>query len=116
MLHVFFDRQDSLTGISHGQPKTEMGITDGRRGGSDERHFLERKKFIKQSGKRGRAFLYASVFDKEKLRESMSRELARRLYDDSVKSMILNLIQRGCVSELGLAEISRVIEEKLDVG
>ena len=75
---------------------------------------LERKKFIKQCGKRGRAFLYASVFDKEKMRESMSRELARRLYDDSVKSMILNLIERGCVSALGLAEIRRVIKQKLD--
>ncbi len=72
---------------------------------------LEEKKFIKQCGKRGRAFLYSAVVDRERVRGSMSKELAHRLFGGSVKSMVLNLVQQDTISAEDLAEVKQLIDD-----
>jgi BlaI family penicillinase repressor len=72
---------------------------------------LQRKKFIKQCGKRGRAFMYKPVVTKKMVRESMSKELANRLFDGSLKLLMLDLVQHDGLSADELAEIGRAIEQ-----
>jgi BlaI family penicillinase repressor len=73
---------------------------------------LQRKKFIKQCGKRGRAFMYKPVVTKKMVRESMSKELANRLFDGSLKLLMLDLVQHDGLSADALAEIRRAVEQQ----
>lgn len=72
---------------------------------------LEDKKFVRQSGKRGRAFLYEAMVDRERVRGSMSEELANRLFGGSVKSLVMNLVRQDAISAEDLAEVKKMIEE-----
>lgn len=72
---------------------------------------LEEKRFVKQCGKRGRAFLYMAMVDRESVRGTMSNELANRLFNGSVKSLVMNLVQQDGISAEDLAEVRKVIEE-----
>jgi len=72
---------------------------------------LEDKKFVKKCGKRGRAFLYRAVVDRERVRGSMSTELANRVFGGSVKSLVLSLVQQDSISTEDLAEVKQMIEK-----
>jgi len=72
---------------------------------------LENKHFIKQCGKRGRAFLYEPTVDRHAAQGSMSQEVANRLFGGSVKSLVLNLVRDEAISADDLAEVKRLIEE-----
>jgi len=72
---------------------------------------LEEKKFVKQCGKRGRAFLYEAMVDRERVCGSMSEELANRLFGGSVKSLVMNLVRQDAISAEDLAEVKKMIEE-----
>lgn len=72
---------------------------------------LEEKGFLRQAGKRGRAFLYEAAVDRESASESMTHEVARRLFGGSVKSLVLNLVKDDSISGADLAEVKRIIEQ-----
>jgi BlaI family penicillinase repressor len=72
---------------------------------------LENKGFVVQCGKRGRAFLYRAVVDRDAAQGSMSLEVANRLFGGSIKSLVLNLVQGETISADDLAEVKRLIEE-----
>ena len=72
---------------------------------------LEEKGFVRKCGKRGRAYLYDAVVDRDDVRGSMSKELARRLFDGSVKSLVLSLVKQDTIDAEDLAEVKKVIEE-----
>ncbi len=72
---------------------------------------LEEKGLIAKTGKRGRAFLYEPRVDRQRVRDSMSREVADRLFGGSVKSMVLNLVQDTAISAEDLAEVKLMIEQ-----
>ena len=72
---------------------------------------LEDKGFIEKSGKRGRAFLYVAAVEKSAVRESMTHEIANRLFGGSVKSLMLNMISDANVGSEDLAEIKQMIEQ-----
>jgi len=72
---------------------------------------LESKGFVCQCGKRGRAFLYRPAVDRNAVQESMSQEVANRLFGGSVKSLVLNLVRDEAISADDLAEVKRLIEE-----
>lgn len=71
---------------------------------------LEEKGFLRQDGKRGRAFLYRAVVGRHAASESMTHEVARRLYGGSVKSLVMNLVQDDAISSDDLADIKQIIE------
>jgi predicted transcriptional regulator len=72
---------------------------------------LEEKGLVAKCGKRGRAFLYQPLVDRDQVRGSMSHEIANRLFGGSVKSMVLNLVQDTAISADDLAEVKQMIEE-----
>jgi predicted transcriptional regulator len=72
---------------------------------------LEEKGFLWQAGKRGRAFLYEAAIDRESASESMTHEVARRLFGGSMKSLVLNLVRDDAISGDDLAEVKRIIEQ-----
>lgn len=72
---------------------------------------LEEKGFVAKCGKRGRAYLYEALIDRDEVRGSMSSELARRLFGGSVKSMVLSLVQQGSINAEDLAEVKDLIEQ-----
>ncbi len=72
---------------------------------------LEDKGLVAKVGKRGRAFLYQPIVDREQVREFMSQEMANRLFEGSVKSMVLNLVQDDAITADDLAEVKRLIEK-----
>ncbi len=72
---------------------------------------LEDKGFVEKRGKRGRAFLYAAAVGKSDVSDSMTHEIANRLFGGSVKSLMLNLISDSKVDSQDLAEIKQLIEQ-----
>lgn len=72
---------------------------------------LEEKGFVEKRGKRGRAFLYAAAVDKSDVTDSMTHEIAKRLFGGSVKSLMLNMISDSKVGSDDLAEIKHLIEQ-----
>lgn len=72
---------------------------------------LEEKGFVDKCGKRGRAYLYQPSVDQEQVRGSMTGELADRLFNGSIKSLVLSLVRSDGVSKEELAEVKRLIEE-----
>lgn len=72
---------------------------------------LETKGFVAQCGKRGRAFLYEAAVARDQAQDSMSAEIANRLFGGSIKSLVLNLVQDEAISAEDLAEVKRLIEQ-----
>ncbi|MCA9258648.1 MAG: BlaI/MecI/CopY family transcriptional regulator [Planctomycetales bacterium] len=72
---------------------------------------LEEKGFVERRGKRGRAYLYAAAVAKSQVTESMTHEVANRLFGGSIKSLMLNLISDAHVGSADLAEIKNLIEQ-----
>lgn len=72
---------------------------------------LEDKGFVSKCGKRGRAYLYQPAVDRDKVRGSMSHEIADRLFGGSVKSLVLNLVKNTSITAEDLAEVRQIIEE-----
>jgi predicted transcriptional regulator len=72
---------------------------------------LEDKGFVSKCGKRGRAFLYQPNIDREQVRRSMAGELADRLFDGSIKSLVLSLVGQDGVTSEELAEVKQLIEK-----
>ncbi|MBA4106233.1 MAG: transcriptional regulator [Pirellula sp.] len=72
---------------------------------------LENKGFIEQCGKRGRAFLYRAMVDRNSAQGSMSQEVANRLFGGSVISLVLNLVRDENISADDLLEVKQLIEE-----
>lgn len=72
---------------------------------------LENKGFIEQCGKRGRAFLYRAMVDRNSAQGSMSQEVANRLFGGSVVSLVLNLVRDENISADDLLEVKQLIEE-----
>ena len=72
---------------------------------------LEEKGFVDKCGKRSRAYLYEPTVDQEQVRGSMTGELADRLFNGSIKSLVLSLVRSEGVSKAELAEVKQLIEE-----
>ena len=72
---------------------------------------LEEKGFVNKCGKQGRAYLYQAAIDRDKVRRSMTDELAARLFDGSIKSMVLSLVRTSGVTMEELSEVKQMIEE-----
>lgn len=72
---------------------------------------LEEKGFVHQCGKRGRAYLYEPAIDRERVRRSMTDDLANRLFGGSIKSLVLCLVRRDGVTSEELAEVKQLIED-----
>ncbi|MCA9263391.1 MAG: BlaI/MecI/CopY family transcriptional regulator [Planctomycetales bacterium] len=72
---------------------------------------LEEKGFLAKCGKRRQAYLYEATIDKSEVRGSMASEIANRLFNGSIKSLVLNLIHDNSIKAEDLAEVKRLIEE-----
>ena len=72
---------------------------------------LEEKGFVEKCGKQARAFMYRSLIAKTAVRGSMVRELAHRLFDGSLKSMVLNLIEDRELKAEELSEVKAIIQK-----
>jgi BlaI family transcriptional regulator, penicillinase repressor len=72
---------------------------------------LEDKGFLKQCGKRGRAFLYQPAIERSQVSSQMSHEVANRLFKGSIKSMMLSLVRDQSISQEDLAEVKQMIEQ-----
>ena len=72
---------------------------------------LEEKGFLAQDGKNGRAFVYKSVIEQGLVRGTMVRELAERLFDGSVKSLVMNLLQDQDFKVDDIQELKELIEK-----
>ena len=72
---------------------------------------LEDKGFVNKCGKQGRAYLYEPAIDREQVRRSMTDELANRLFNGSIKSLVLSLVRQSGVTAEELAEVKQLIEE-----
>lgn len=72
---------------------------------------LEEKGFVEKCGKQARAFMYRSLIAKTAVRGSMVRELAHRLFDGSLKSMVLNLIEDRELKAEELSEVKAIIQQ-----
>ena len=72
---------------------------------------LEEKGFVNKCGKQGRAYLYEPAIDREQVRRSMTDELANRLFNGSIKSLVLSLVRQSGVTAEELAEVKQLIEE-----
>lgn len=72
---------------------------------------LENKGFVEQCGKRGRAFLYRAMIDRNAAQGSMSMEIANRLFGGSIKSLVLNLMRDDAITAEDLSELKQLIEE-----
>lgn len=71
---------------------------------------LEDKGFIARGEKRGRAFVYRALVSCESASRNTVRELAKRFYDGSVKSMVLSLIKTRQITAEDLAELRDAID------
>lgn len=72
---------------------------------------LEDKGFVNKCGKRGRAYLYQPIIDRERVRRVMTDELADRLFNGSIKSLVLSLVRENGVTREELAEVKQLIED-----
>ena len=70
---------------------------------------LEEKGFVTQCGKRGRAFLYKAKVDRKEIQGAMSNQLANRLFNGSIKSLVMNLVQQDSITADDLAEVKEMI-------
>jgi BlaI family transcriptional regulator, penicillinase repressor len=71
---------------------------------------LEEKGFVEKCGKQARAFVYRSLVAQSAVRGSMVRDLAHRLFDGSVKSLVLNLIEDRELKAEELSEVKAIIQ------
>jgi predicted transcriptional regulator len=71
---------------------------------------LEEKGCVLKSGKRGRAYLYQPRITRDDAQGAMSHEVARRLFQGSVKSLVLNLVRDDAITAQDLDEVKRMIE------
>jgi BlaI family transcriptional regulator, penicillinase repressor len=72
---------------------------------------LEDKGFLRQCGKSGRAFLYQPAIERSQVSSQMSHEVANRLFNGSIKSMMLSLVRDQSISQEDLAEVKQMIEQ-----
>lgn len=72
---------------------------------------LEDKGFLSKCGKRGRAYLYQPIIDREQVRRVMTDELANRLFNGSIKSLVLSLVRQNGVTPAELAEVKQLIQD-----
>jgi len=72
---------------------------------------LEDKSFLEKCGKRGRAYLYRPTVERDEVRGSMTQQLAERLFDGSIKSLVLSLVRQQGITRQELAEVKQLIEE-----
>ena len=71
---------------------------------------LEEKGFLAQDGKKGRAFVYKSIIERRLVRGTMMRELAERLFDGSLKTLAMNLLQDQDFKGDDIQELKELIE------
>jgi len=61
--------------------------------------------------KKGRGYLYSSVIEKEKAKDSMLKDLLRRMFGDSVPGMVATLLTSKNISEKELQQIKEMIKD-----
>lgn len=71
---------------------------------------LTERGFIK-SEKNGRFNLYTPLVSEDAYLKSETRSFLKRLHNNSVKSLILNLFNTGDISDQDLEEITKIIEK-----
>jgi predicted transcriptional regulator len=70
---------------------------------------LEKKKVIARHGKEGRAYVYAPVLSREEVGRSMAGQLKQRLFDGSLKSFVLSLVDGNSMSKSEIRELKHII-------
>lgn len=72
---------------------------------------LERKGYVRHT-KNGRAFVYAPVVDRERVRRSAVRRLVSQLFDGSAGSLAVSILQHEQVDQTEIAFIRRLLDEE----
>ncbi|NOX54543.1 MAG: BlaI/MecI/CopY family transcriptional regulator [Planctomycetes bacterium] len=73
-------------------------------------NILFKKRIVARCGKRGRAYVYKPLVSREQVRRSMTSELTDALFDGSVKSLVLSLIDAKSLSRSDVEELKKAIE------
>ena len=71
---------------------------------------LEEKRRVVTRVKQGRAYVYEPIVTRQQVGESMAGELTRSLFSGSVKSLVLNLLETGAMSQEDIDELRKAIE------
>ena len=72
---------------------------------------LEEKGYLDHE-QRGRAYVYRPLVAREDARQSGVRHLVSRLFDDSPKALVLNVLENEDFSPEELAEVRRLISRR----
>ena len=71
---------------------------------------LERKGYARHE-KRGRAFLYSPLIDREDAQRSALRDVMSRFFENSPEMLVLNVLESEDLSPKELRRLRRLIEE-----
>jgi predicted transcriptional regulator len=71
---------------------------------------LEKKKIVARKSKSGRAYVYVPLISREEISRSMAAHLTQYLFDGSLKSFVLSLIDSGSMSRADIRELQRAIK------
>jgi predicted transcriptional regulator len=72
---------------------------------------LEKKKAVARHSKEGRAYVYAPVLSRREVGRRMAGDLKQRLFEGSLKSFVLSLVDGGSASKSEIRELKRIISE-----
>lgn len=72
---------------------------------------LHKTRGVVKRFKRGRAFVYEATASREEIARSVTQELKKDLYQGSVKSLVLNLLEGEDFTSADLAELKAAIRE-----
>ena len=70
---------------------------------------LEQKRRVLKRVKQGRAYVYEPIVTRQEVGQSMAGELTRHLFRGSVKSLVLNLLDRQALSPADIEELKQAI-------
>ncbi len=70
---------------------------------------LEKKKALVRQGKDGRAYVYMPMISREEVGRCMVGELKQRLFDGSLKSFVLSMIDGNTISAAEISELKQII-------
>ena len=71
---------------------------------------LEEKRRVVKRVKQGRAYVYEPIVTRQEVGQSMAGELTQRLFQGSVKSLVLNLLETESMSLADIQELKEAIE------
>ncbi|WP_339733838.1 BlaI/MecI/CopY family transcriptional regulator [uncultured Gimesia sp.] len=71
---------------------------------------LDETRGVVHKKKEGRAFVYEPAVSREKVSRSMANDLTQRLFDGSVKSLVLSLVGSDTMSQSDIEELKQAIQ------